>query len=422
MTPPAHKRLPPAARRFIMTVVVSRFGAGLTLPYTLIFLHEVRHLSLPTVGALMAVPGVVGLVSVPVSGALVDRLGARRVLVGCQLAQAAACLVIAFATSALTVLPGMVLMGVGLGPSFPAGAAMLSGLVEGPEQARRAFGINFTALNAAIGVGSLLASLVVDLDRSGTFVALFVVNAATALVASALLPAGPPPHQHDEDADRPSYREALADPLLRRVCVVSLLLALAGYASLDSGVPAFARVEGHVEPSAIGLVFVVNTVVIVSLQLLFLRLLHGRRRSFALGATGVLWAASWLLLGLVSVGSDATRLVVLLSYGGLFGIGEMFMAPSLQPLVNSLASDRLRGRYNALSGLMFSICFVVSPALSGVLIGNGLGRAWILGMAGAAVVAAVVSLRLRRALTDEQDGLAPSGLDAEREGRLEVVP
>ena len=415
--------LPPAARRFITTVVVSRFGAGLTLPYTLIFLHEVRHLSLPTVGALMAVPGVVGLVAVPVSGALVDRLGPRRVLVGCQLAQAAACLVIATGTSVLVVLPGMILLGIGLGPSFPAGAALLSGLVDGPEQAQRAFGINFTALNAAIGAGSLLGSLIVDLDRASTFVTLFVVNAGTALVAIPLIPAGSRPQHHDDDEDRPSYREALADPLLRRVCVVSLLLALAGYASLDSGVPAFARVEGHVEPSAIGLMFVVNTVVIVSLQLVFLRLLKGRRRSTALGVTGVLWAASWLLLGLVSAGSDATRFVVLLTFGGLFGMGEMFVAPSLQPLVNGLATDRLRGRYNALSGLMFSICFVLAPAVSSLLIGNGLGRAWIVGMTAAALVAAWVSLRLRGALTDEQDGLAAaSGLDAERERRLEVVP
>ena len=412
--------LPAAARRFILTVVVSRLGAGLTVPYTLIFLHEVRDLPLATVGVLMAVPGLVGLVAVPVSGALVDRVGPRSVLATCLLLQTAACLVIAFGTTPLTVLPGMLLMGVGLGPSFPAGAALLSSVVSGPEQVQRAFGLNFTALNAAVGAGALVASLAVDVDRSGTFVALFLGNAASTLVAAFLLPAGTRPAPHGEDVEPPSYREALRDPRLRQVCLVSLALALAGYASLDSGVPAFTRVEGHVEPGAIGLVFVVNTALIVSLQMLFLRLLRGRRRTTALGATGVTWAASWVLLGLVPYGSDTTRLAVLLSFGALFGVGEMFMGPSMQPLVNAIATDRLRGRYNALSGLMFSICFVVAPALSSVLIGNGLGRAWVVGMAATALVAAAVAVRLRAALTDEQDGLA-SGLDAEREGRLEVV-
>ncbi len=422
MATPGNQGLPPAARRFIASVVVSRLGAGLTLPYTLIFLHEVRGISLPTVGALMAVPGVIGLIALPVSGALVDGVGARRVLVWCQLLQAAGCVIIAFATSPLLVLPGMLLLGIGLGPSFPAGAALLSGLVAGPEQVQRAFGLNFTALNAAIGTGALIGSLLVDIDRSATFVALFVVNAATALVGAALLPEGAPQEHDDEQANAPSYREAWADPMLRRICVVSLVLALTGYAALDSGLPAFARVEGGVEPSSIGLVFVVNTIVIVSLQLLFLRLLKGRRRSSALGVAAALWACSWALLGLVSVGDSATRLGVLLFFGALFGVGEMFMAPTLQPLVNALATNRLRGRYNALSGLMFSIGFVVAPAVSSALIGHGLGHAWLAGMVVAAFGAAAVSFRLRSALTDEQDGLESSGLDAEREGRLEVVP
>jgi MFS family permease len=416
-----HERLPAPARRFILTVIVARFGAGLTMPYTLIFLHEVRRMELPTVGALLAVPGFVGLVAVPVSGALIDKVGPRRVLAGCQLLQAAAVLVIAFATTPLMVLPGLLLLGIGLGPSFPAGAALLNGLVTGPEQVQRAFGLNFTALNAAIGTGALLASAVVDVHRAWTFIALFLGNAACAFVGAVLLPHGRVPERVHEKADRPSYREALADPLLRRICLVSLLLSMAGYASLDSGVPAFARVEGGVSPSAVGWVFVVNTVVIVALQLLFLRLLTGRRRSTALAATGLLWSLSWALLGLVSVGSDATRLTALLVFGGLFGVGEMLMAPTLQPLVNALATDRLRGRYNALSGVMFSVCFVLAPAVSGVLIGNGLGRWWLAGLVAMGVVAALVSARLRTALTDEQDGLA-SGLDAEGERRLEVVP
>lgn len=412
--------LPPAARRFIATVVISRFGSGLTLPYTLIFLHEVRHLTLPTVGLLLAVPGVVGLIAIPVSGALVDRVGARQVLVACQLLQAAACVGIAFGTTVPALVPAMVLLGLGLGPSFPAGAALLSGLVVGPEQTSRAFGLNFTGLNAAIGVGALVGSFVVDVDRPGTFVVLFLGNAITSVAQALLLPAEAPRVPHDAELAAPSYKEALADPLLRRLCVVSLLLALTGYAALDSGVPAFARIEGDVSLAVIGWMTVVNTVVIVSGQLLILRLLAGKRRSTALGVAAGLWALSWLLLGLLPYGDSATGIAVVLSFAALFGVGEMFMAPTLQPLVNSLASNRLRGRYNALSGLMFSIGFVAAPAISSGLIGHGHGLTWIVGMAAGGLIAAWIALRLRRALTDEQDGL--SGLDAEREGRLEVVP
>jgi MFS family permease len=360
----------------------------------------------------MALPGFVGLVAVPVAGVLVDRVGARRVLTGCLLLQAVACGLLAFATSAAVVAPAMVLLGAGLGPSFSAGSALLSGLVEGPEQAQRAFGLNFSALNAAIGTGSLIASLVVDLERTSTFVTLFAANAACALVAATLLPEGAPVPQPDEEADAPSYREAWADPLLRQVCLVSFLLALIGYAALDTGLPAYARTEGGADASVIGLVFVVNTVTIVLVQMSVIRLLQGRRRSTALAVSAVLWGLSWALLALVSVGSDAGRVAVLLTFGALFGVGETFMAPTLQPLVNALATDRLRGRYNALSGFMFAIGFVIAPAVAAVLIGNGLGLLWLCGMVVAAAVAGVVALRLRGALGDEQDGL-PASREAE---------
>jgi MFS family permease len=416
--------LPPAARRFIATVAVARFGTGLTLPFTLILLHEVRGIPLPTVGLLLAFPGVVGLAAVPVGGALIDRLGARPVLTGCLVLQAAGNAVLAFATSPATALPALLLLGLGLGPSFPASSALLNGLVEGPLQVQRAFGLQFTALNASIGVGGLVGAVVVDVERAATFEVLYLVNAAAVLFQAGLLPKEAGQRHHAaEDEDKPSYREALADPVLRRVCLVTLALALTGYAALDSGFPAFARVEGDISPSVIALSLVANTTIIVAGQLLVLRLIAGRRRSSALAVGAALWALSWASLGLVPGLDDGTRIAMVLLFGGLFGVGETFSAPTLQPLVNGIATDRLRGRYNALSGLMFSIGFVVAPAVSGFMIGHGLGTAWLAGMVALGVLAAVVSARLARALTPEQDGLEPaSPLQAEGEGRLEVVP
>lgn len=424
--------LPPAARRFIATVAVARFGTGLTLPFTLILLHEVRGIPLPTVGLLLAVPGVVGLAAVPVGGALIDRIGARRVLVGCMLLIGAANALLAFAASPLTVLPAVALLGLGLGPSFPASATFLTGLVDGPLQAARAFGLQFTALNASIGVGGLVGALVVDVDQPATFEVLYLANAVTAVAQALLLPRGHGARRvKAEDEHPPSYREALSDPVLRRVCLVTLALALTGYASLDSGFPAYSRVEGHVSPSAIALSLVVNTVVIVSGQLLVLRLIAGHRRSLALAVGCALWALSWATLALVPGLDQQTRLILVLVFGGLFGVGETFTAPTLQPLVNAIATDRLRGRYNALSGLMFSIGFVVAPAVSGFLIGHGLSSWWLGGMVACGALAAVSCVRLSRTLTPEQDGLEPaatsvdppgSDLEAEGEGRLEVVP
>jgi MFS family permease len=419
MTSPERVPLPPKARRLIATVAISSLGTGLTLPFTLIMLHEVRHLPLSTVGVLLAVPGFVGLGAVPASGALVDRfgpLGVLRLLIACQVG---ANLLLAVATTPWQVLPAVVLLGIGLGPSYPAIAGLMHRLVDGP-QVQRAFGLQFTALNAAIGVGGLIGAAVVDTSRPATFSALFLGNAVLSGVQGLLLPA-PRPVPRAERRAEGSYREVLADPVFRQVCLVTLLLAFMGYAALDSGLPAFARVVGHVSPSVVALVFAVNTAVIVLLQLPVLRLLRHRRRSTSLAVAAAMWALSWALLGAVPGLGQGARVAAMLAFGAVFGIGECFLAPTLQPLVNALATDRLRGRYNALSGSAFSIAFVVSPAVSALLIGAGHGRAWLVGVVLLGGVATVAAARLRGHLSAEQEGLS-AALEPEREGRLEVVP
>jgi MFS family permease len=58
---------------------------------------------------------------------------------------------------------------------------------------------------------------------------------------------------------------------------------------------------------------------------------------------------------------------------GVFATGEVIMAPSIPALVNHLAPEHLRGRYNALHSLAFSAGFIIGPAIAGFLLGAGAG-------------------------------------------------
>ncbi len=328
-------------------------------------------------------------------------------LAGALLLQAAGNVGLALADSVATAVPAVVLLGLGLGPSFPAGAALLSGLVEGADATARAFGVQFTAINASIGLGGLAAGSLVDVDRPRTFVVLYLTNAVTCLVYAALLPAARARPERHASEEQPSYREVLSDPVFRRLCVVSLLFGLTGYSALDGGLPAYARVVGGVSPRVIALVFVVNTALIVLGQLLVVRLLRGRRRSSALAGAALVWGLAWALLLLVPLLPHAGRVVAVLAFGGVFGLGEILMAPVLGPLTNALATDRLRGRYNALQGATLSISFVVGPAVAALLVGNGLGRVWVLALVAGSLLSASLAVSLRGRLSREQDGTAP---------------
>lgn len=62
-------------RWLLSTVVVQTLGRGLTLPFTIIYMHEVRGISLDLAGLLVAFIAVVALAVTGPGGALTDRLG-----------------------------------------------------------------------------------------------------------------------------------------------------------------------------------------------------------------------------------------------------------------------------------------------------------------------------------------------------------
>ena len=73
-------RLPGSLRVLLGASFVSSVGGGLTLPFLVIYLHQVRHIPLGIAGLLIGGVAVLALPVSPLAGALVDRVGAREVV------------------------------------------------------------------------------------------------------------------------------------------------------------------------------------------------------------------------------------------------------------------------------------------------------------------------------------------------------
>src|SRR5690242_21845104 len=71
--------LPREARLLLVGVAIDALGAGLALPFLVVYLHDVRGLQLATVGLVAAVPSAAALALLGPLGATVDRIGPRRV-------------------------------------------------------------------------------------------------------------------------------------------------------------------------------------------------------------------------------------------------------------------------------------------------------------------------------------------------------
>jgi MFS family permease len=405
-------RLPRATWLLIAGDAVSALGTGLVLPLTLIYLHQVRGIPLPEVGFLLAASGAVGLVAVPLAGVALDRFGARTVLIVVLAGQALGEAGLAWAHSVTTALPVVLALGASLGPSFPAFQTMLAGINPDPATQQRAFAINFTGINAGIGAGGAIGAAVVDPANPASFQVLFLANALSCLIFAALV-AGQPNLRaaHEPDLPRGGYREVLRNRPLRMVLLAMLALAFTGYAALDSGLPAYATVEARVSVRVVALSITMNTAVIVASQLLMLRLVRRLRRGRALSAIGLIWAVAWAIFGLSALpGAAGLRIACVLAFSGLFGLGETFMAPTMGPLVNSLAGDRVRGRANALASMAYSIAFVASPAICTGMIAAGLAAAWIGLLCAGCAGTVLLGMRLGHQLSRQQDLVAEAEL------------
>jgi MFS family permease len=414
--PVPFRDLDPRVHRIFVGFAFSALGSGLTMPFLFVYLAEVRDFPTATVGLVFAWMGLLGFVTAPIGGTLIDKIGPRPVMISGLLVEAAAAATLGHIE---TVTQGVViasLIVVGTVGLYPATTAMFTRLVPPPNR-ERIYGISFMLMNAGIGLGGAISALIIDTDSVASFQRLYYLDGLSFLVFVVVLvslPRGtgalPVPDEGplEDQVDQPSWRVVLADRALLRVAAISVLVITFGYAQMETGVAAYATQVADVPARALGWAWTANTVAIVLGQLLTLKFIEGRRRSAMLALCATTWTVSWLVIASCNVVDGWLAIASVVLGLAVFGWGETLWAPVAPAIVNDLAREDARGRYNALQGMTWTVASIVGPASAGLLIGHGLTTIWVGCVVGGTALAAVLFLDLRRHLTAQQDGLAPA--------------
>ena len=409
--------LDPLVRRLFVGIAFSALGSGLTMPFLYVYLAEVRGIATATVGLLFAWMGLLGFLGSPLGGTLIDRFGPRPVMVVGLTTEAlgvASLTLVHTAWHAVAVATFLTLGTVGL---YPAATAMLTRLV--PEGRReKVYGFQFMLMNAGLGVGGVVSALLVDMSDPASFQRIYLVDALSyvAYIGVVLsLPRGTGALSR-EDADevvgpQPGWGAVLRDRALLRVVLTSMVVITFGYAQFEAGFAAYTVGVAGIPANALGWAFGANTASIVVAQLFALRLIEGRSRTRMLALCAAIWSVSWAVIALSDAVSGAAAVTLVVVGLGTFGLGETLWAPVAPAIVNDLAAEELRGRYNALQGMTWTIAMIVGPALAGLLIGNGLVHVWVACTVGGTALASVLFLRLRRHLSPLQDGRRPGEVE-----------
>jgi MFS family permease len=306
----------------------------------------------------------------------------------------------------------LALSGVGHAAFFPAIQALVATAIPAAHR-QRFYGLSFTLLNAGIGLGGVVSGLVVNVHRAWTFEVIYLFDGASYLIPLLLLTlalkgVGGPVRQEPAEGEPhpvPTYAVVLRDKVFRRFLAVTFMSAFIGYAQLEAGWTAFARIVGGVSTREIGLAFAANTVVIVLFQLPVVHRIEGHRRTRMLMVMAAIWATAWAVSGVAGLVGGGLAAILLVASAGIFGGGETFQSPVVPAVVNDLASDHLRGRYNAANSVAFQIAAVAGPSVAGLLIGHGLAAAYMVMLLVGCIVLVGLLLLLERRIPSAANGV-----------------
>ena len=391
-------KLPPRIRALLLGVLISGTGNGLVFSFLFIYLHQVRGIPAGIVGLISAYGAVIGLSLSPVVGSLIDHWGPKPVLMVSLVISAIGIGSMGYIHNIPSALLVTTIGSLGQAAMWPSQSAIAAELTT-EAQRPRYFGSQFAMMNLGMGLGGLFASVIVDTSHPQTFVNLYrgdgISFLAYLLIVLSIRGVGHRTHAERKiNSDRlDGWKNVLADKVFVKVWLISIGAVLCGYAQLEVGFTAFSSLIAKVQPSDIAWAFVANTLLIAVAQLWFVKKLESFDRTKSIAIAALLWAAAWVSLALAGIiRTQALALIIICQI--VFGFGEMVWSPIMPSIVNQLAPEHLRGRYNAASTSTWTIGTIMGPVIAGTLLGAHLQWWWIGGLVTGLIIVAIAALRL----------------------------
>lgn len=382
--------LPPEVWTVAGTTLVNRMGM-MVLPFLVLYLTQ--HLGYPpaTAGLVLTVFGVGGLVSAPVAGRLCDRVGALRVMQGALLLSGGLLLLFPLARGLQAVLGLTLLWALVSEAVRPASLAALTGSLP-PEKRTPAIALNRLAINLGMSVGPAVGGFL----AMASFPLIFVVDGLTSLAAGlgltlAIWKLGLRRHE-DLAAEHAALTGSVPCGVLRdgRMLVFLAGLFLLGVVFLqhEGALPVYLVRDLGLPTSFYGMIFAVNTVMIVLLEVPLNLAMAGwpHRRALVLGAA--LCAAGFGALVLASEPWSVVLTVVVWTFG------EMIFFPVSATYASELAPPGRQGAYMGAYSMAWGLAFTLGPAAGTALLDRfGAAALWstmlAVGLVSAGVVGAV---------------------------------
>jgi hypothetical protein len=347
-------------------------GTGLFLPLSVIYLTRIVGLSPTRVGLGLTIAGVLAIAASPLSGALLGRFDARKVVLGCFAASACGFLAYIAVGSFASFLAVAIVIQFASRMDRPATTVLTLGVTPQPRQVDT-LAWQYSLRNLGYGAGGLLAALALLVHGKTPFEWLLGANAASYVLAGVLvlkLPAVRPPERAEGDAT--GYAEVMRDRPYMSLALLNVIMALRD-SLLVVAMPLWIVTRTHAPLPLTGLLFALNTILVVLFQVRTTRNMAARggiARGYRTAAVSFVVACGAFALAAGAPAIVATVLLVLaisaLTTAELVtSAGEWFLSVQLAP-------TRLSAPYVSVFKTSMAVQQAVGPALvTTVLVGWG---------------------------------------------------
>jgi MFS family permease len=346
--------------------LVNSFGNGIVLPFLIIYLHNVRGISLGVAGLAAATNSAFALASGFVAGSLGDRIGPKRVLMGGLIVMATAVALFPLIQTGWQALALQALMGTGSGTFWPSQSMLLTSLTRSEER-HSAYAMQRVSMNLGLALGGLTGGLIATTSDPRTFTILFLLDAATFLGYLVALT-----RVREPSRIVGGPRGTVGDVIRNRVFMSYIglnALFMASVAVWTELLPPFAKNNADVSEAGVGTIWLVDALVVVLAQMPIARLVEGHRRMRGLALMGLGFAAAMLAFGAIGAWTSGVVAATLLALATVvFAFGQCLHGAINAPLAADLAPPQLLGRYMAFTSQSWQVGWIVGPAVGGFIL------------------------------------------------------
>ncbi|MEJ7834099.1 MAG: MFS transporter [Nocardioides sp.] len=378
-------------RRFVTALAIDAIGSGIFMPVSVLYFLVTTDLSLVQVGGAISLASLVALPAGPLIGSVVDRFGAKGVLLAGNVLQGVGFAAYLLTDSFVGLTLWTIVVTVGRTAFWGSFGNIVTAITR-PGERETWFGFLGALRNVGFAVGGLLAGLAITIGTQTAYGAVVLVNAASYALAFLLLLAVPAADRGGRPAEPGSWAEVLRDRPYRwlwlaQFCYCNSMMVL------NFALPVYATTVLELPGWVTGAIFTLNTVMVGFGQGLIVRAMTGALRWRVLVLTNATFAVSFVILLGASRVSVGLAIAVVLVGSAIYSIGELLGGPVHGALSAEAAAEHLRGRYLSLIQLAWNLSGAVAPLSFAWLLDRGPSLIWVV-LTGLALVGCLLAVRV----------------------------